>query len=70
MVLIDKAKTLEEVIFAHLEEHEVNGYLLKVFESDPYYHVEVSKDGVHVDDHLLTNRHEKLSALKEVYKKK
>jgi hypothetical protein len=60
MVLIKDAKTLEETIYAHLEEHEVNGYLLKVFESDPYYHVEVSKDGVHVDDHLITNRNRKV----------
>jgi len=48
----------------------VNGYVLKVFESDPYYHVEVSKDGKHYDDHLLVNDVADYETLKIRYKNK
>jgi len=52
-----------------LKEIEVNGYLMKVYESDPYYHVEVSKKGKHVDDHLLMNDDSELETLKRKYKR-
>lgn len=52
-----------------LKEFEVNGYSMKVFESDPYYHVEVSKDGKHFDDHLLMNDESELEGLKRKYER-
>ncbi len=69
MVLGEKAKSMSEAIYGHLEEYEVNGYLLKVFDSDPYYHIEVTKNGKHVEDHLLSNAEDELVALIETYKK-
>jgi hypothetical protein len=53
---------------AHKVE-KVNGYVLKVYESDPYYHVKVSKDGEHVDDHLLMNDAAEFDALKRKYER-
>jgi len=54
---------------AHIKE-TVNGFVLEVFESDPYYHVQVTKDGKHFDDHLLSNDEAEFIALVEKYKNK
>jgi hypothetical protein len=51
------------------KEARVNGYHLKVYESDPYYHVEVTKDGKKVDDHLLMNDAAELETLKAKYER-
>lgn len=51
------------------KEIKVNGYHLKVYESDPYYHVEVTKDGKNVDDHLLLNDVTELEDLKMEYER-
>jgi len=53
---------------AHKEE-TVNGFVLKVYESDPYYHVKVTRDGTDVDDHLLMNDVAEFEALKAKYER-
>jgi hypothetical protein len=45
----------------------VNGYKLKVIESDPYYHVIVTK-GEWRNDHLLMNDDVELEALADRYR--
>jgi hypothetical protein len=54
---------------AHKEPKTESGYHLKVYESDPYYHVEVFKDGVLVDNHLLTNDEAELEKLVKKYER-
>jgi hypothetical protein len=46
-----------------------NGYRLKVYESDPYYHVKVTKDGLDVEDHLLMNDEAELEELIQKYER-
>lgn len=54
---------------SHKTETTESGYVLKVYESDPYYHVEVTKDGKTVDDHLLMNDTDELAELCRKYEK-
>jgi len=51
------------------KEANVNGYLLKVFESDPYYYVKVSKDGKDYDSHLLMDDEGEFETLKLKYER-
>ena len=53
----------------HIDE-TVNGYRLQVFESDPYYHVIVSKGDKHIDDHLLVNDNVEFKSLKLKYERR
>ena len=52
---------------AHKKRNTATGYELKVFESDPYYHVEVYKSGEFVRDHILTNDKEEFDTLVKKY---
>jgi len=54
---------------AHKESKTENGYNLKVYESDPYYHVEAFKDGILVDSHLLMNDSTELESLVKKYER-
>lgn len=54
---------------AHIELKTKNGFYLKVYESDPYYHVEAFKDGVLVDTHLLMNDTDELDLLVKKYER-
>jgi len=51
------------------KEEKVGGYHLKCYVSDPYYHVEVFKDGELVDSHLLGNDTSELEALVKKYER-
>lgn len=50
-----------------MKDEIVNGYRLKMYESDPYYYVEVSKDGKHITNHLLSDRKYQYEQLKKRY---
>lgn len=54
---------------AHKEPKTENGFHLKCYESDPYYHVEVFKDGELVDSHLLMNDTDELESLVKKYER-
>ena len=52
------------------KDETVNGYRLKCYESDPYYYVEVFKEGEMVHDCLLMNDEADFEKLKDKYKKR
>ena len=52
-----------------MKDETVNGYRFMMYESDPYYYIEVFKDGNNVGNHVILDCKSEYEELKKGYDK-